>query len=182
MNLAYKFPIIFWNCACLIADSGGAEESDDPVEEVVDIYESEDFEEYEYIDAPDKKTKIKKKRAKSNNYDKIATAIGKMRKAGINIAPPDINSSSYTFIPDVENNKILYGLRGILNVGEEVIANTIANRPYVSPKDYLYRVKPNKQAMISLIKGGAFDNMMDRKLCMAWYIWETCEKKNNLTL
>ena len=182
MNLAYRFPIIFWNCACLIADSGGAEESDDPVEEVVDIYESEDFEEYEYIDAPDKKTKIKKKRAKSNNYDKIATAIGKMRKAGINIAPPDINSSSYTFIPDVENNKILYGLRGILNVGEEVITNTIANRPYVSPKDYLYRVKPNKQAMISLIKGGAFDNMMDRKLCMAWYIWETCEKKNNLTL
>ena len=23
MNLAFKYPIIFWNCACLITDSGG---------------------------------------------------------------------------------------------------------------------------------------------------------------
>ena len=70
----------------------------------------------------------------------------------------------------------------MLNVGDDVISNTIANAPYVSPKDYLYRVRPGKQAMISLIKGGAFDEMMDRKLCMAWYIWETCDKKNKLNL
>ena len=25
MNLAFKYPIIFWNCACLISDSGGAQ-------------------------------------------------------------------------------------------------------------------------------------------------------------
>ena len=187
MNLAFKYPIIFWNCACLIADSGGAEEvqeedeNEEPIEEVVDIYEPEDFEEYEYEDA-ENGTKTKKKRNKSNNYDKIATAIGKMRAAGINVAPPDINNSSFTFYPDVENNKILYGLRGILKVGNDIIAETIAKRPYSSPKDYLLKVKPNKQAMISLIKGGAFDNLMDRKLCMAWYIWETCEKKNRLTL
>ena len=24
MNLCYKFPVIFWNCACLITDAGGA--------------------------------------------------------------------------------------------------------------------------------------------------------------
>ena len=36
--------------------------------------------------------------------------------------------------------------------------------------------------MISLIKGGAFDNMMERKECMAWYIWETCDKKKRITL
>jgi DNA polymerase-3 subunit alpha len=36
--------------------------------------------------------------------------------------------------------------------------------------------------MISLIKAGAFDNMIDRKLCMGWYIWETCDKKSKLTL
>ena len=36
--------------------------------------------------------------------------------------------------------------------------------------------------MISLIKAGAFDNMIDRKICMGWYIWETCDKKKNLTL
>ena len=36
--------------------------------------------------------------------------------------------------------------------------------------------------MISLIKAGAFDSMMDRKLCMAWYLWEVCDKKQRLTL
>ncbi len=190
MNLAYRFPIIFWNCACLITDSGGAEENEeedggiyvDVEEEVVDIYEPEDFDEYEYEDAPDKKTKIKKKRAKSTDYKKIATAIGKMTQEGINVEPPNINTSKYTFTPDAENNRIIYGLSGILNVGEDVIKDTIAGRPYVSPRDYLNRAKPKRQAMVSLIKGGAFDEMMDRRLCMAWYIWETCDKKKRLTL
>ena len=190
MNLAYRFPIIFWNCACLITDSGGAEQEEDEdggiymdaEEEVVDIYEPEDFDEYEYVDAPDKKTKVKKKRAKSTDYKKIATAIGKMMQEGIQVMPPNINTSSYTFTPDVENNQIIFGLSGILNVGEDVIKDTIASRPYISPRDYLNRVKPKRQAMISLIKGGAFDEMMDRRLCMAWYIWETCDKKKRLTL
>lgn len=181
MNLAFKYPVIFWNCACLITDSGGTQMDEEDEGEVVDIYESENFDEYEYIDA-DNGTKEKKKRAKSNDYDKIASAIGKMRSEGINIAPPDINKSTYTFNPSVEENKIYFGLRGILNVGEEIIEATIANRPYTSPKDYLLRVKPKKSAMISLIKGGAFDSMLDRKLCMAWFLWETCEKKSNLTL
>ena len=181
MNLAFKYPVIFWNCACLITDSGGTQMEEEDEGEVVDIYESEDFSEYEYIDA-ENGTKEKKKRAKSNDYDKIASAIGKMRNEGIDIAPPDINKSTYTFNPNVEENKIYFGLRGILNVGEEVIEATIANRPYISPKDYLQKVKPKKSSMISLIKGGAFDSMIDRKLCMAWYLWETCDKKTNLTL
>ena len=200
MNLAYRFPTIFWNCACLIADSGGAEETnlDDledeeqeitfdeedlsPEGEVVDIFEPEDFDEYEYEDAPDKKTKVKKKRQKSNNYDKIATAIGKMRSEGIEIVPPDINNSSYTFVPDAENNRILFGFRGMFGVGDDVIAEIIKNRPYVSPKDFWQRVKPKVPAMIALIKGGAFDGLMDRKLCMAWFISEISDKKSNLTL
>ena len=182
MNLAYKFPIIFWNCACLITDSGGAEEEDEITEEVVDIFEPEDFENYEYIDAPDKKSKLKKKRQRSTDYKKMATALGKMIHEGIAVVPPDINSSGYTFSPDVENNRILFGLSGLLNVGEDVIKATIDNRPYSSPRDYVQKVQPKKGAMISLIKAGAFDNMMDRKLCMAWYLWETCDRKKNLTL
>jgi len=150
MNLAYRFPIIFWNTACLITDSGGVEDADED--------------------------------GKNNNYDKIATAIGKMKQAGIEVMPPDVNKSQYTFAPDVEENKIVFGLRGMLNVGEEVIARIIENRPYASPKDFLQKVNPNKQAMISLIKGGAFDEMEDRKFIMAWYIWETCDKKARITL
>ena len=178
MNLAFRYPTIFWNCACLITDSGGAEEEEEA--EVVDIYEPEDFSEYEYEDAPDRKTKKKKRR--SNNYDKIATAIGKMRAEGINITPPDINTSQYTFYPDVANNRILFGFRGMLNVGDDIIAAAIANRPYSSPRDFINKVNPKKTSMISLIKAGAFDSMMDRKLCMGWYLWEVCDKKQRLTL
>lgn len=70
----------------------------------------------------------------------------------------------------------------MLNVGDDVVADIIANRPYVSPRDFLNRVNPGKQAMISLIKGGAFDEMMERKLCMGWYLWEVCDRKKRVTL
>lgn len=118
----------------------------------------------------------------STDYGKIAKAIGDIVQAGVNMSLVNINKSSYGFIPDVENNRILFGMKGMLNVGDDVIAATIANRPFASPKDFLARVNPNKQAMISLIKGGAFDEMEDRKFVMAWYIWETCDKKSKLTL
>ena len=118
----------------------------------------------------------------STDYGKIAKAIGDIRASGIKVSLANINKSMFGFAPDVENNQILFGLKGLLNVGDDVVAAIIANRPYYSPKDFLYRVKPAKQAMISLIKGGAFDEMMDRKTLMAWYIWETCDKKKRITL
>ena len=118
----------------------------------------------------------------STDYTKIAKAIGAIREAGIKVSLADINNSGFGFKPDVENNEILFGLKGIINVGDDLVKTIIDNRPYVSPKDFLQKVKPNKQAMIALIKGGAFDKMLDRKLCMAWYIWETCDKKSRLTL
>ena len=118
----------------------------------------------------------------STDYGKIAKAIGDVRSAGINVSLVDINKSSFGFLPDVENNRILFGLKGMLNVGDDVIAAIIENRPYSSPKDFYYKVKPGKQAMISLIKGGAFDEMEDRKFVMAWYLWETCDKKKRITL
>ena len=144
MNLCFKYPIIYWNTACLITDSGTEEAGTD--------------------------------------YDKIATAIGKMRNANVHIELPEINSSSYGFVPNEKQNIIYCGFKSLVNMGTDSIEAIIANRPYVSPKDFLYRVKPNKQTMISLIKGGAFDNMMERRKCMAWYLWETCDKKSNLTM
>ena len=79
----------------------------------------------------------KKKKQKTTNYGKIATAIGKMRSAGINITLPNINDSAYTFYPDAKNNRILYGLRGMTNVGDDLVNTIIQNRPYVSIKDLL---------------------------------------------
>lgn len=116
------------------------------------------------------------------DYGKIAKAMGDIINRGIKISLVDINNSDFGFKPDAENNQILYGMKSMLNVGDDLIHEIITNRPYASPKDFLNKVHPNKQAMISLIKGGAFDSMMDRKLCMGWYIWETCDKKSRLTL
>ena len=118
----------------------------------------------------------------STDYGKIAKAIGDIISAGIKVSLPDVNKSDFGFKPDVENNQILFGLKGMLNVGDDVIMEILNNRPYKSPRDFLNKVKPGKQAMISLIKGGAFDSMEDRKFTMAWYIWDTCDKKSRLTL
>ena len=162
-------------------NSGSLEDNSE--EEIVDIYapEGQDLSEgVTFEDLPDGKTKVR--RTMSTDYGKIAKAIGDIRSKGINVSLANINKSKFGFSPDVDNNRILFGLKGMLNVGDDVVDAIIANRPYVSPRDFLNKVKPGKQAMISLIKGGAFDDMMDRKLCMAWYIWEVCDKKSRLTL
>ena len=176
-----NFNPIYWNTACLIVNSGSLEDNSE--EEIVDIYapEAQDLAEgVKFIDLPDKSAKIR--RTASTDYGKIAKAIGDIQAAGIKVSLADINKSKFGFAPDVENNRILFGLKGMLNVGDDVVAAIIANRPYSSPKDFLQKVKPGKQAMISLIKGGAFDSMEDRKFTMAWYIWETCDKKSRITL
>lgn len=179
--LASTFNPIYWNTACLIVNSGALEDNSE--EEIVDIYapEADDLANgVTFEDLPDRSGKIR--RTVSTNYGKIAKAIGDIQSAGIKVSLANINRSAFGFVPDVENNQILFGLKGMLNVGDELIDTIIAKRPYASPKDFLQKVNPNKQAMISLIKGGAFDEMEDRKFVMAWYIWETCDKKGRLTL
>lgn len=118
-----------------------------------------------------------------SDYAKIAKAIGEIRGAGIKVSLVDINHSGFGFKPDVENNQILFGLKGMVNIGDELISEIIKNRPYVSMVDFYHKVNPNKQAMIALIKGGAFDNFgKSRMRTMAEYIWLTCDKKKRLTL
>ena len=179
--LAMTFNPIYWNTACLIVNSGSLEDNSE--EEIVDIYapEAQDLSEgVTFEDLPDRSGKIR--RTAATDYGKIAKAIGDIQAAGIKVSLANINKSKFGFAPDVENNRILFGLKGMLNVGDELVTNIIANRPYSSPKDFVARVKPTKQAMISLIKGGAFDEMEDRKFVMTWYLWETCDKKKRLTL
>ena len=196
MNLAYKYPIIFWNCACLISDSGGAQSEEveelAATEEVVEeVYETmEDFgaeyaDDDEDDDEDEEETEVKKKKkkkTKTTNYGKIATAIGKMRMAGVEIAPPDINKSTYTFSPDVEHNTIRYGLSGISKVGEEVVNSILENRPYSSLADFISKVKVKKPQIINLIKSGAFDSLGDRQEVMLGYVRSVSDQKQRVTL
>ena len=189
MNLAYKYPIIFWNCACLITDAGGDEKEAEEVEETAPIDENfVEFEDFTPDDEEDEdedeevKTVTKKKRTSSVNYGKIATAIGKMRMSGIKVEPPDINKSTYTFSPDMDANIIRYGISGITKVGEEVVKQIIANRPYSSISDFLKKVKVNKTQMVNLIKSGAFDSFGDRVSLMHQYVDMISDVKKRITL
>ena len=193
MNLAYRFPVSFWNCACLISDSGGAENDDEMDEEQEVYYEeieytpTEDFgadgsDEDEDDDDEEVATAKKKKKTKSANYGKIATAIGKIKASGVDVAPPDINKSSFTFYPDVESNTIRYGLSGITKVGEELVKAIMDGRPYASVADLTSRVKINKAQVINLIKSGAFDCFGDRLEIMRQYVASVSDTKNRITL
>ena len=174
MNLAYKYPIIFWNTANLIVDSAGKQETEegDPeciiveledasesTEEIVDIYEPEEWEDYEYVDLPDRSGKKKIKKNKSVNFGKIATAIGKFQSEGITVLPPDINESGFTFTPIVEKNAIASGLRNITRISADLVNEIIAHRPYTSIEDFLDKIHANCTQMLNLIKCGAFDNL-----------------------
>ena len=205
MNLAYKYPIVFWNCACLINDAGGneSEELDEDIEEncveefyfnemeefgpednedeIEDSYEEEDCDGYP-VEVVTLENGKKKKKTRTTAYGKIATAIGKMTSEGIKIIPPDINISKYTFSPDVKNNAIRYGLSGISMIGEDIIRETISNRPYKSIEDYLSKVKLSNPKVVSLIKAGAFDSFGDRKQIMHQYIDSIADKKNTINL
>lgn len=193
MNLAYRFPIMFWNCACLISDSGGAESDDEEQIDEENIYEEVEYSSFEDFGAEEKDddeddddeevtTAKKKKKTKSANYGKIATAIGKIKSSGVDVAPPDINKSSFTFYPDVENNTIRYGLSGITKVGEELVKAIMDGRPYSSVADLTNRVKINKAQVINLIKSGAFDCFGDRMQIMREYIASVSDTKKRITL
>ena len=189
MNLAYHYPIIFWNCACLITDAGGDEKEaeDEEVEVVEEVYtnEIEEFaqDDSEEDDEDEEEVAVKrKKKTTSVNYGKIATAIGKMRMSGIIVEPPDINKSSYTFSPDAEMNVIRYGISGITRIGEDVVKQIIANRPYTSIQNFLSKVKVNKVQMINLIKSGAFDSFGERTKLMHEYIDMISDTKKRITL
>ena len=171
MNLAYRYPIIFWNCACLINDAGGNEVEEDEESEVEEVeinWENniEDFnldEDDDDDDDEDEEEVVskKKKKQKKINYGKISTAIGKMKMEGINVSPPDINYSVFTFSPDPQKNLIRYGLSGITGMGDDAIKAIIANRPYNSLDDLISKVKLKKPQIINLIKAGAFDEFGD---------------------
>ena len=191
MNLAFKYPTIFWNCACLITDAGGAESDNENEDEtttveepiytnsVEDFRDDDDDEDDEDEDEPIVK---KKKKSVAVNYGKIATAIGKMRMNGIAIEPPDVNRSTYTFSPDADANVIRFGLSGITRVGEDLIKTIMSNRPYTSVDDFLARVKLNKLQAVNLIKSGALDCFGDRIEIMHQYIDSISDTKKRITL
>lgn len=151
MNLAYKFPIIFWDCANLIVDSGGTEEN------VI--------------------------KGTGTNYAKMAIGINRTKSfSDTDLSLVDINKSDFTFKPQLDDNKIIFGLSGISGVGKELVQEIIDNRPYSSLEDFISKVKANRTSIISLIKAGAFDEFGEREKIMRDYLVKVSEPKKRITL
>lgn len=172
MNLAYKYPIIYWNTACLSVDASAINAND--------FYNLIEDDAVSIDEVEGKKVQNKM------DYAKIADALDKFKRV-CNIELPDINKSKLSFTPDKETNSILYGLKGITRITEPVINEIMMNRPFKSLEDFYNKVTKRivtKDKIINLIKCGAFDNIekKSRREILNNFIWSICEPKKKLTL
>ncbi len=94
--------------------------------------------------------------------DKVPFFVNRCEEMGIEVLPPDVNSSDHGFV--VSGNKIRFGLDAVKNVGYaavEAILTAREERPIESLWDFCERVDSravNKRAIECLIKCGAFDS------------------------
>jgi DNA polymerase-3 subunit alpha len=157
LNLNYRYNPLYWSTACLSVNAGSAE-----------IDQGEDS------------------ANKTTNYGKIAYAIGNIRQLGVKVDLPDINKAGFGFKPDLENNSILFGLKGMNGIGDDIVHLIINNRPFKSFKDFLLRMFDTKliknSHMIQLIKGGCFDSFAERKEIMKQFTQHTFEPKEKLNM
>lgn len=91
---------------------------------------------------------------------RVSRYIEEASHRGIEVVAPSVNDSEYKFT--VKDGKIIYGLGGIKSVGENFINSIKESRKqdgeFKNFLDFCERVDNiNKQAVISLIKAGAFD-------------------------
>ncbi len=176
MNLSYFYPSIYWKTACLSVDAGAVNEED--------YYNLINSGIINIVDDEDKREQNKVQ------YGKIAAAISKLKDI-IKIELPDINLARFGFTPDVEHNSILFGLKGISRVGDNIINEIILNRPYKSLQDFVNKMITkdgkkiiSKDKIVNLIKAGAFDRLENksREQILTEYIKTIADQKEKLNL
>ncbi|MBR4881456.1 MAG: DNA polymerase III subunit alpha, partial [Clostridia bacterium] len=95
---------------------------------------------------------------------KTALYVNDAKKLGIDLMPPDVNTSGLNFTVTDDGN-IRYGLLALRNVGVGFVKELIAerrNKPFTSFSDFIERMIDkdlNKRQVESLIKSGAFDSL-----------------------
>jgi len=97
-----------------------------------------------------------------NTKDKVPFFVNRCSEMGIDVLPPDVNSSGHSFV--VSENAIRFGLDAVKNVGHsavEAILRAREEKPIESIYDFCERVDSravNKRAIECLIKCGALDS------------------------
>ena len=106
----------------------------------------------------------------------MAIAIAAVQKENVKVELPLINSADFGFKADVENNRIIFGLKGINGIGDDIVQAIIQNRPFNSMEDFAHKMLDTKlitkSKMVQLIKAGCFTELhsSDRKETMRWYL------------
>jgi DNA polymerase-3 subunit alpha len=95
--------------------------------------------------------------------DKVPFFVNRCEELGIEVTPPDVNSSDHSFV--VSGNRIRFGLDAVKNVGHAAVQAIITTReadgPFTSIWDFCERVDAravNKRAIECLVKCGALDS------------------------
>ena len=166
MNLATRWNPLYWQCACLCINAGNYKtDLESGYYDIIEDDEDDEEEGEEVVEEAEEETTevVEEKKAKkvAPNYGKIAKAISDAQMSGVRVELPDINTSQPDFVPDIENNAILYSLQAINVVSLELMDRIIKNRPYTSIEDFCEKVQPEKAQMVGLIKAGCFDKLYD---------------------
>ena len=97
-----------------------------------------------------------------NTKDKVPFFVNRCEEMGIEVLPPDVNSSDHDFV--VSEKAIRFGLDAVKNVGHSAVEAILRARedvPIASIWDFCERVDSravNKRAIECLIKCGALDS------------------------
>ena len=106
-----------------------------------------------------------------NNTDKVTLYVADCRRMGLDVLPPDINTSNWDFtIEDRNDSKsaIRFGLGAVKNVGHgpvDIICAARSEGPFTDINDLIQKAdlrKVGKRALECLIKVGALDSFGDR--------------------
>lgn len=153
LNLIHYYPSIYWNTAVLLMKSGAVEQET---------------------------SKEDNKKEKTTNYGVVASAISTLQERNVTIALPNINKADVGFIPNEEDNSIMFGMKGISTINNDTAKLIMDNRPYTSLQDFHERMVEVKREVtlstgkkqmkslvstsqtINLIKGGAFDELENK--------------------
>jgi DNA polymerase-3 subunit alpha len=102
-----------------------------------------------------------------NTKDKVPFFVNRCSEMGIDVLPPDVNSSDHSFV--VSEKAIRFGLDAVKNVGHqavEAILRAREEKPIESIWDFCERVDSravNKRAIECLVKCGALDSTGDSR-------------------
>jgi len=101
-----------------------------------------------------------------NTKDKVPFYVNQCREMGIEVLPPDVNTSEVDFT--VVEGQIRFGMNAVKGVGvgaiEAIIAARVEGGPFESLYDFCARVDSqmaNKRVLEALIRSGAFDSTGD---------------------